>query len=114
MYSERTQVLLSPEQRARLERIAADRRISVGAVIREAVDAFTVPRRKPPRDAFERLIALGAPVGDWQTMKQEIERGATGGPSLTVFRRYWTLRPAERKAWRRSSPPIAASTTCGR
>ena len=44
MFSERTQVLLSPEQLARLKRIAARDGRSVGAVIREAVDSF-VDRR---------------------------------------------------------------------
>ena len=72
--SERTQVLLTQEQRARLERIAADRRMSLGAVIREAIDAYAVPRRKSRREAFERLTALDAPVADWETMKAEILR----------------------------------------
>ena len=42
MFSERTQVLLSPEQLARLKRIAARDGKSVGAVIRDAVDGFVV------------------------------------------------------------------------
>jgi hypothetical protein len=74
MFSERTQVLLTKEQRSRLERIAADRRVSVGAVIREAIDAYAAPRRKSRREAFERLTAIGAPVAGWETMKAEILR----------------------------------------
>lgn len=78
MFSERTQVLLTPEQRTRVERLAAERRISVGAVIREAIDAYAAPRRKSRREAFERLAAIGAPVSDWERMKAEISHGASG------------------------------------
>ena len=42
MFTGRTQVLLSPEQLARLKRIAARDGRSVGSVIREAVDSFVV------------------------------------------------------------------------
>lgn len=74
MFSERTQVLLTKEQRSRLERIAADRQTSMGAVIREAIDSYATPRRKSRREALARLTALGAPVADWETMKAEILR----------------------------------------
>ena len=80
MLSERTQVLLTPEQRARLERIAVREGRSLGAVIRDAVDAYTLPRVRPRRDALRSLIALGAPVADWDVMKAEIERGVLGWP----------------------------------
>lgn len=78
MFSERTQVLLSKEQRARLERLATERRVSVGSLIREAIEAYAPPSGKPPRIALERLAALGAPVSDWERMKEEILRGAGG------------------------------------
>lgn len=77
-YTERTQVLLTPEQRARLERIAEREQRSIGAVIREAVDHYTVPRSRPREEALDELFGLDAPVDDWATMKAEIERGATG------------------------------------
>jgi hypothetical protein len=73
-YSERTQVLLTPEQRHRLERIAAERGISVGAVIREAIDAHTAPRRRSREEALRSLLAMNAPVDDWPVMKEEIIR----------------------------------------
>lgn len=76
MYSERTQVLLTPEQRERVERLAARRGISVGAVIRAAIDAHAPPRQHAPEEALERLLALEAPVGDWTDMKAEIVKGA--------------------------------------
>ena len=77
MYTERTQVLLTPEQRRRLERRAADQHRSVGALIRDAVDAYTGSSGRSRRDAADSLLAADAPVGDWEAMKREIERGAT-------------------------------------
>jgi hypothetical protein len=78
MLTERTQVLLSPEQSARLKRIARREGRSVGSVIRDAVDAYaggTVDRR---REALERLFAIEAPVADWEVMKAEIIDGRFG------------------------------------
>lgn len=77
MLSERMQVLVTPEQRARLERLAARRQRSVGAIIREAIDDYTGPRSASRSDAAARLFALEAPVDDWEVMKAEIIRGAT-------------------------------------
>ncbi|MGH8932701.1 MAG: ribbon-helix-helix protein, CopG family [Egibacteraceae bacterium] len=76
MLSERTQVLLTPEQRERLERIASRRGVSVGSVIREAIDAYTAPRRRTRSQALEALFSLEAPVDDWEVMKGQIARGA--------------------------------------
>jgi hypothetical protein len=76
MLSERTQVLLTPAQRTRLERIAAREGRSLGAVIRDAVDAYTLPRARPREEALRSLMSLSAPVGDWEEMKAEIVRGA--------------------------------------
>jgi predicted transcriptional regulator len=78
MYSERTQVLLSPEQLARVRRLATRERRSVGSVIRDAVDAYTTSGEVARKEALERLYALEAPVADWETMKAEILRGALG------------------------------------
>lgn len=79
MHSERTQVLLSPEQRQRLERIAAREGRSLGAVIRDAVDAYTLPRARSPHDVLASLFSQNAPVSDWEQMKAEIEWGALEG-----------------------------------
>ena len=79
MHSERTQVLLTPAQRDRLQRIASREGRSLGAVIRDAIDAYTLPRARPRHEALQSLIGLGAPVDDWDRMKDEIARGATGG-----------------------------------
>ena len=80
MRSERTQVLLTPEQRTRLERIALREGRSLGAVIREAIDAYTLPRARPREEALRSLFSHDAPVADWDVMKAQIERGALGMP----------------------------------
>lgn len=78
MFSQRTQVLLTPGQRQALERLAEAQQTSVGAVIRAAIDAYLLPSRRDPQAALERLFALDAPAPDWETMKKEIEAGALG------------------------------------
>ena len=78
MLSERTQVLLTPAQRRRLERLAEARRLSMGALIREAIDAYTVPAGRSRREAADLLFGLEAPTADWEVMKEEIQRGAIG------------------------------------
>jgi predicted DNA-binding protein len=77
MFSERTQVLLSPEQVDRLKRLARRDGRSLGAVIRDAVDAYTLGTADR-HAAIERLLSLEAPVDDWSVMKEEILRGAIG------------------------------------
>lgn len=75
MKSERTQILLTREQRQRVERVAAQRGTSIGAVIRRAIDEHV--GAGDSHDAMERLFGLGAPVDDWATMKAQIIDGAT-------------------------------------
>lgn len=78
MYTERTQVLLSPEQAERLRRIAERQGRSVGAVIRDAIDAFHVPPQRSKQEIIEHLFSLNAPVDDWEVMKEQILAGALG------------------------------------
>ncbi len=80
MFTERTQVLLSPEQRRRLERRAVEERRSVGSLIRDAVDAYTGSSGRTRQEAAESLLSIDAPVTDWEEMKAEIIRGATAAP----------------------------------
>jgi predicted transcriptional regulator len=86
MHTERTQVLLSPEQRTRLERIAAREKRSMGAVIRDAIDAYTLPRARSPKEALEVLFSQNAPVADWEVMKAEIEQGYLAGDDYGLGR----------------------------
>lgn len=81
MYTERTQVLLTLEQRRRLQKRATLERRSVGAVIRDAVEAYTGGSRRSRQEAADSLLGLEAPVADWEQMKAEIVRGATAEPS---------------------------------
>ena len=78
MFSERTQVLLSPEQLARLKRIAEREGKSVGAVIREAVDGFIFAEPDVRQRAVQEMLAMNAPVDDWEVMKDQIERSQLG------------------------------------
>ena len=78
MFSERTQVLLSPEQLARLKRIAARDGKSVGAVIREAVDGFIFAEPDVRQRAVQEMLAMNAPVDDWEVMKAQIEQSQLG------------------------------------
>lgn len=79
-YSERTQVLLSPTQREKVERLAARTRRSVGAVIRDAIDAYGGEPSVGQRfEALEGLFSLEAPVDDWSVMEHEILEGYLEG-----------------------------------
>jgi len=74
--SERTQVLLSVEQRRRVEQLAARSSVSVGELIRRAIDDYLPPTSTQDRQrALDDLFALSAPVTDWATMEAEIEAG---------------------------------------
>jgi predicted DNA-binding protein len=78
MFSERTQVLLSPEQLARLKRIAERDGRSVGSVVREAVDSFVEAEPDRRQRALKRLLSMNAPVDDWEVMKAQIMKSQLG------------------------------------
>lgn len=78
MFSERTQVLLSPEQVARLKRLAARDGKSVGAVIRDAVDSYIDPGDDARHRAVKEIISMNLPVDDWEVMKAQILRSQLG------------------------------------
>lgn len=76
MYTERLQILVSKEQRRRLEREAKRRRASVASVIRDAVDAelggVTRQDRVRAVEAISRL--RGAPFLPPEELAREIDR----------------------------------------
>jgi hypothetical protein len=78
MFSERTQVLLSPAQVEKLKRIAARDGRSVGAVIRDAVDSYIDPGLDARQRAVQRILSMNAPVDDWEVMKEQIRRSQLG------------------------------------
>jgi hypothetical protein len=68
----RVQVLLSDAQYAELENQARLRKKSVGAVIREAIEAQLGKADQEKRiDAVRRLTAMRLPVSDWEQMERE-------------------------------------------
>lgn len=74
--SERTQVLLTEEQRLKVQQLAARSSVSVGAVIRAAIDAYLPPASpEQRRRALDDLLSLNAPVAEWDVMAAEIETG---------------------------------------
>jgi hypothetical protein len=70
--SRRVQLLLSPEQYKRLEALADAEGLSVGALIRRAIDRLQgSPRHTKRLKAVRRIAAMSLPVGDWEQMERE-------------------------------------------
>jgi hypothetical protein len=62
MYTERLQVLITPDQRRRLEAEARHRGSSVATVVREAIDRTVVgPTREERIQAVEAIAAMKIP-----------------------------------------------------
>ncbi len=75
----RTQLLLDDDLHRRLREIAAQRGISLGALIREAIDEKLASMHDSRSRAFAKLLeAEPMPVNDWPVMKQEIVEGRYG------------------------------------
>ena len=79
-YTERIQVLVAPEQLARLRAIARRQRRSVGALVREAVETAYFGNDGERRlAAVERLAEMSLPVADWEQMERESIRWTDDG-----------------------------------
>jgi hypothetical protein len=72
MFSERLQILVSKEQRRRLEEAARLRKASVASVIRDAVDAEL--GRGSREDRLGAVAAIAAMRGAPEISPQELER----------------------------------------
>ncbi len=73
LLTRRTQLLLDDDLHRRLREIAAQRGMSMGALIREAIDeklAHVQDRRS--RAYAELLAAEPMPVDDWPVMKRQL------------------------------------------
>lgn len=72
--SRRLQVLIEEEQWARLEAAAAERRLSVGAVVRDAID-LAVPGGRDARRAAATAVldAEPMPVPDAADLRDELD-----------------------------------------
>jgi len=69
----RTQLLLDDDLHKRLREIAAQRGISMGALIREAIDEKLSSVQDDRAQAIDELLAAEPmPVDDWPVMKKEM------------------------------------------
>ena len=74
-FTERVQVLLSPEQLTRLRAIAQAQDESLGALIRKAVEEVYLRHEQEARlEAVQRMAALSLPVADWEEMERDSVR----------------------------------------
>jgi hypothetical protein len=79
-FTERIQVLVAPEQLARLRAIARRQHRSVGALVREAVERTYLHDDTERRlAAVERLAEMELPVSDWEQMERESVRWPDDG-----------------------------------
>lgn len=74
----RVQTTLTEQEYRHLSRLANETHKPLSALIREAVEQVYFERktRSRRRIALQNLLALNAPVADWQQMEQEIIQGA--------------------------------------
>jgi plasmid stability protein len=69
----RTQLLLDDELHRRLRETAAERGISMGALIREAIDEKLSNTQDVRARAIDKLLAAPPmPVDDWPAMKKQM------------------------------------------
>jgi plasmid stability protein len=73
LLTRRTQLLLDDDLHRRLRAIAAQRGISMGALIREAIDEKLAGTEDKRSLAFKKLLAAKPmPVDDWPVMKRQL------------------------------------------
>ncbi|HUX76503.1 MAG TPA: ribbon-helix-helix domain-containing protein [Anaerolineae bacterium] len=79
VYTRRVQAVLTEEQYQALSRLAEEMEKPLSVLIREAVEQVYLEQadQERRRAALRRLLALEAPVADWDQMEEEIIRGAT-------------------------------------
>lgn len=80
-YIKRVQTVLSEDQYETLTRLSKESGKPVSVLIREAVEQmyFEQVDLQRRRAALEKLLALEAPVNDWDQMEKEIIKGALDG-----------------------------------
>lgn len=70
--TKKTTILLSPDLHEQLTRIAAQNGISLGELVRRACECqYGIHSGEDRLSAVRSLAALGLPVGDPKTMKEE-------------------------------------------
>ncbi len=69
----RTQILLDDELHGRLRELAESRGISIGSLVREAIEEKLSLVRDTRAQAIDEFLALEPmPVDDWPVMKKEL------------------------------------------
>lgn len=76
-YSERLEIRLEPRQLQRLKKEAEEKKLTVGELVREAIDQKYSVTRDEKVEAAQKLCDLRLPVKEWSEMKKEIEAGLT-------------------------------------
>lgn len=78
-YTKRVQAVLTEEQFSTLSELSASSGKPISVLIREAVEQVYIvgTSRERRQAALARLVALDAPVADWDQMEDEITSGAT-------------------------------------
>ena len=76
--TKRVQAVLSEKQYKALEERSGELGKPVSRLIREAIEQvyFAPAERERRRAALDRLLALEAPVDDWERMEEEIIHGS--------------------------------------
>jgi plasmid stability protein len=73
LLTRRTQLLLDDDLHRRLRETAAQRGISMGALIREAIDEKLSSTQDARAQAIDKLLAAEPmPVDDWPVMKKQM------------------------------------------
>ena len=77
--NKRVQAVLTEKQYKALGELSGELGKPVSRLIREAIQQvyFAPAERERRRAALARLLALEAPVDDWERMEEEIIRGAS-------------------------------------
>jgi len=73
--TKKIQILFSDEQFESLKRVAEEKKTSVGALVREAVEEIYLKEIKEKRKRIaQHLINMNLPVDEWEKMEEEIIR----------------------------------------
>lgn len=73
--SKRAQVLMEPDEYAQLSKLARQKKVSVGELIRSAVRECYFISRERRIAAAESLCHMEIPLDDWETLEREICEG---------------------------------------
>ena len=71
--TKRAQILMEPEDFARLEELARGQRVSVAALIRAAIHERYFPAASSRQECLERILAMNVPTGEWPDVERDLE-----------------------------------------